>query len=210
MTVRQAMRREDEHRVCRAWRSACAMFYRVILSIVKQLVRAKFRDPERGRWEVGGFFLPPRKWGKCLDAARRRDEGGGSITHCSDSVPLGLHLVVMRSENLTFARKNRRSMNEAEVRIWGELRRLQIGYRFRRQHPIGPYLVDFACIALRLVIELDGSQHHGSPVDLERDRYLELHGWTVLRFWSWEALSDTEMVINTILGVIGELEKAAR
>jgi very-short-patch-repair endonuclease len=100
-------------------------------------------------------------------------------------------------------------MNQAEVRIWGELRRRQIEYRFRRQHPIGPYLVDFACVALRLVIELDGSQHHASPGDLERDRYLELHGWTVLRFWSWEALSDTEMVINTILGVIGELEKAA-
>jgi very-short-patch-repair endonuclease len=98
-------------------------------------------------------------------------------------------------------------MNEAEVRIWGELRRRQTGYRFRRQYPIGPYLVDFACLTLRLVIEIDGSQHMDNPADLVRDTYLQAHGWIVVRFWSWEALSDTDMVINTIIGTIRDLER---
>jgi very-short-patch-repair endonuclease len=101
-------------------------------------------------------------------------------------------------------------MNEAEVRIWGELRRGQIGHKFRRQFPIGPYLVDFACVALRLIVEIDGSQHQDSVADAARDFYLQSRGWTVLRFWSWEALSDTDMVINTIIGVIGELERKSR
>ena len=102
------------------------------------------------------------------------------------------------------ARTNRSQMNDAEVRIWVELRRQVLDARFRRQHPVGPYILDFACVALRIAIELDGSQHDGDPSDGIRDAYLTSRGWIVLRFWSWEAMSNTEGVINTILATIEE------
>jgi very-short-patch-repair endonuclease len=104
-----------------------------------------------------------------------------------------------------YARHNRQTLNDAETRIWSELRRREFGVRFRRQHPIGPYIVDFACLALKLVVELDGSQHFENTADAVRDAYLAERGWTVLRFWSWEALSDPDMVIRTISAVVEEL-----
>jgi very-short-patch-repair endonuclease len=67
-----------------------------------------------------------------------------------------------RARNQTlfgWARHNRQTLNDAEARIWSELRRRELGVRVRRQHPIGPYILDFACIALKLAVELDGSQH---------------------------------------------------
>lgn len=73
-----------------------------------------------------------------------------------------------------YARNNRKEMNEAEVRIWERV----LDVRFRRQHPVGPYILDFACVALRLAIELDGSQHESSPDDAIRDAYLASRGWT--------------------------------
>jgi very-short-patch-repair endonuclease len=109
-----------------------------------------------------------------------------------------------------YARHNRRTLNDAETRLWSELGRRGFGVRFRRQHPIGPYIVDFACIALKLAVELDGSQHFESAGDAVRDAYLAERGWTVLRFWSWEALSDPDMVVRTISAVVEELlEKQA-
>ena len=100
------------------------------------------------------------------------------------------------------ARKNRSLMNEAEVRVWVHLRRRVLDVKFRRQHPVGPYVLDFACLALRIAIELDGSQHENNPDDLARDAYLTARGWIVLRFWSWEALAHTDDVINAILATI--------
>ena len=76
--------------------------------------------------------------------------------------------------------------------------------KFRRQRPVGPYILDFACVALRIAIEFDGSQHDGDPSDAIRDAYLAARGWMVLRFWSGEALSNTDGVINTILATTEE------
>ncbi len=110
-----------------------------------------------------------------------------------------------RSPRLTAnARKNRSLMNEAEVRIWVQLRRQVLDVKFRRQHPVGPHILDFACVALRIDIELDGSQHEDNPDDAIRDAYLISRGWIVLRFWSWEALSNTDGVVSTILATIEE------
>jgi very-short-patch-repair endonuclease len=108
---------------------------------------------------------------------------------------------------LGFARANRQGMTDAEVRLWIELRRLGLGVSFRRQHPIGPYIVDFACLAIRLVIELDGSQHLDSQADKIRDAFLKRNGWTVLRFWSADVLLDVDSVVAAVSREIERLMK---
>jgi very-short-patch-repair endonuclease len=100
------------------------------------------------------------------------------------------------------SRKNRSLMNEAEVRIWMQLRRQVLDAKFRRQHPVGPYILDFACVALRIAIELDGSQHDGNPEEAIRDAYLSSRGWIVLHFWSGDALANTDGLLDTIVAVI--------
>ena len=98
------------------------------------------------------------------------------------------------------ARALRRRMTDAERRIWYFLRgRHLLGFKFRRQHPIGPYVVDFVCLAHKLVIELDGSQHATDPNDRHRDAFLHRNGFCVLRFWNNEALSHTAAVCESIL-----------
>jgi very-short-patch-repair endonuclease len=72
-------------------------------------------------------------------------------------------------------------------------------YKFRRQHPIGNYIVDFACTRHALVIELDGGQHAGSVADARRSAWLESQGWMVIRFWNSDVLTNTEGVIDAIL-----------
>ena len=98
------------------------------------------------------------------------------------------------------ARALRRRMTDAELRIWYLLRgRHLVGFKFRRQHPIGPYVVDFVCLEQKLVIELDGGQHASDPNDLRRDAFLQRNGFRVLRFWNNEALSHTAAVCESIL-----------
>jgi len=94
----------------------------------------------------------------------------------------------------------RQNTTDAERRLWAVLRdrRLQ-GYKFRRQHPIGRFIADFACTKHRLVIEADGGQHDDNPADAQRTVWLEGHGWRVIRFWNNEVLSNTEGVVSTIL-----------
>ncbi|MCW4113676.1 endonuclease domain-containing protein [Aurantimonas sp. MSK8Z-1] len=103
------------------------------------------------------------------------------------------------------ARQLRRDETEAEYRLWYELsgRRLN-GRKFVRQSPVGPYIVDFACRDARLAIEIDGSQHAGSRGDLKRTKWLNAHGWSVLRFWNTEVLHERRAVCETILAVLDE------
>jgi very-short-patch-repair endonuclease len=103
-----------------------------------------------------------------------------------------------------FARHNRGHMNDAEVRLWIELRRRALGYRFHRQRVIGRYIVDFVCVERRLVVEVDGSQHAQSERDRERDEYLERKGYRVERFWSWDVLAATNGVLDTIHEALAE------
>ena len=93
----------------------------------------------------------------------------------------------------------RRNATDAEALLWSRLRdRRLAGHKFRRQHPIGPYIADFACPDARLVIELDGGQH--SPeTDAARTAYIEEQGYMVLRFWNNEALGNPDGVLETIL-----------
>jgi very-short-patch-repair endonuclease len=77
------------------------------------------------------------------------------------------------------------------------------GLKFRRQVPVGPYIVDFLCVGARLIVEADGSQHGENHRDARRDAYLAEQGWTVLRFWNHDILQNRESVIDTILARAG-------
>ena len=104
------------------------------------------------------------------------------------------------------ARRLRRNPTDAEKKLWSLLRRKQLsGYRFRRQVPIGPYVVDFACLAAHLVIEVDGGQHAVS-VDKDRQRtaWLESRGYKVVRFWNNDVLGNPDGVLQTILRALGD------
>ncbi|QLF93115.1 endonuclease domain-containing protein [Pseudomonas sp. ABC1] len=97
------------------------------------------------------------------------------------------------------AKRLRRDMTDAEQRLWYYLRGHRfLGLKFKRQKPIGPYIVDFICMERWLVIELDGGQHQQSEADKIRDRYLASRGYRVLRFWNHEALLETEAVLERI------------
>lgn len=102
------------------------------------------------------------------------------------------------------ARRLRRNQTDAERKLWQKLRHRQlIGARFRRQHPIGPFIADFCSTEHRLVIELDG-RHHASQGgrDRERTKYLNHRGYRVLRFWDDEVLKETAVVVEVIAGTI--------
>jgi very-short-patch-repair endonuclease len=98
------------------------------------------------------------------------------------------------------ARNLRQNSTDAEIRLWSALRdRRLAGYRFRRQHPIGPFVVDFACTRHRLIVEADGGQHDDNAADDKRTEWLKREGWRVLRFWNNDILANTNGVIETIL-----------
>ena len=99
------------------------------------------------------------------------------------------------------ARQLRRNMTEAEKRLWSRLRSNRLGVHFRRQHRVGPYIVDFACLERKLIVEVDGGQHNepdGLAHDARRTVFLNRDGYTVLRFWNNEVLGRTDDVVETI------------
>ena len=98
------------------------------------------------------------------------------------------------------ARQLRQDLTDAERRMWSALRDRRLAtYKFRRQHPIGRYIVDFACTRHTLVIELDGGQHADRAADARRTTWLESQGWRVIRFWNNDVLSNASGVIERIL-----------
>ncbi len=104
----------------------------------------------------------------------------------------------------TFARKLRKSETDAERKIWQQLRSRSLnGAKFRRQHPIGPYIVDFICINEKLIIELDGGQHQQQQdYDAKRTAFLEQSGYRVLRFWDDDVLMRTADVMQLIFNAL--------
>ena len=100
------------------------------------------------------------------------------------------------------ARALRQSENDAEWTFWAEVRNRRLnGYKFVRQEPIGPYFADFACRELKLVIELDGSQHAENKQDVVRNCFMNENGWSVARFWSFDVLQNREAVLETVLAI---------
>ena len=97
------------------------------------------------------------------------------------------------------ARYLRNNLTEAEQRLWYRLKGNQLlGCKFRRQAPIGPYIVDFVCFDRKLVVEVDGGQHLNSESDLYRTTWLEGEGFCVLRFWNDQVLRETDAVVEAI------------
>jgi very-short-patch-repair endonuclease len=91
----------------------------------------------------------------------------------------------------------------AEAVLWDELKAKKLGgHKFVRQMPLGPYFADFACRSHKLVVELDGSQHAESSYDRRRDEYRRNQGYSVLSFWSQDALKQSGSVCETILAAL--------
>ncbi|TND00873.1 MAG: hypothetical protein FD120_2714 [Gammaproteobacteria bacterium] len=104
----------------------------------------------------------------------------------------------------SLARTLRSGMTDAERRLWYYLRARRLeGFKFRRQVVIEPYIVDFVCIDVKLIVEADGSQHcDRRDADEERTLYLERRGYRVLRFWNHEILNSTTDVLEHIHGAL--------
>jgi len=105
-------------------------------------------------------------------------------------------------------RNLRKNMTPAEQRLWKHLRGKRLGgYRFRRQQPLGQYILDFVCVDAKLVIEIDGGQHaEQTAYDETRTRYLQNLGFTVIPFWNNEVLQQTDAVLTDILHKLEELK----
>ncbi len=108
-------------------------------------------------------------------------------------------IALQRSRNL------RREMTDAEHKLWQSLRGKQIGgFRFRRQHVLGSYIVDFVCLEAGLIIEVDGSQHsENADYDMARTVWLAQQGFRVLRFWNNEVLLNLDGVLCSIGQALG-------
>jgi len=109
------------------------------------------------------------------------------------------HKPPLPSRTLATAKSLRTTSTDAEIKLWYHLRAKRLGgLKFRRQHPIPPYVADFFCEELKLVIELDGSQHN-EGADSARIHALERQGLLILRFWDNQVLQEIEAVLEAIL-----------
>ena len=114
---------------------------------------------------------------------------------------------LMTSRNLRGrARRLRKEMTDAERRLWSRLRKRQLfGCRFRRQFPMGNYIIDFVCLEHRLIVEVDGGQHSEQvDYDSARTAWLEQQGYRLLRFWNDVVLSETDSVVTSIAEALDE------
>jgi len=98
----------------------------------------------------------------------------------------------------------RTGQTDAEAKLWLHLRGKRFsGYKFKRQQPIGPFIVDFVCLRQRLIIEADGGQHtDAAEYDQSRTAWLEAQGFRVLRFWNNDILQRTDDVLDSILNAL--------
>lgn len=109
-----------------------------------------------------------------------------------------------------FAQDLRRNMTDSERRLWAGLRAEQLGFKFRRQHPLGHYIADFACLSPKLIIELDGDQHRDAQrYDQKRDAFFRAQGFEVLRFPSNAPLMTLDGVLQAIFNHITALAAPA-
>ena len=108
-------------------------------------------------------------------------------------------------KQLDFARQLRSTQTETENLLWSHLRAHRLsGLKFRRQQPIGAYVVDFLCPDKKLIVELDGGQHQERVAyDEVRDAWLKSEGYTVLRYWNNEVMGNLEGVLEDIVRAAG-------
>ena len=117
---------------------------------------------------------------------------------------LPLRMPMRDGAKTKFARQLRRNMTDAERLLWSRLRARQLGgHRFRRQHPIGPFIVDFVCLDAKLIVEIDGGQHNDTTLDVNRNTRLQAAGFRVLRFWTNDVLSNITGVCEATAEALG-------
>lgn len=147
---------------------------------LKQHAAPEITPPLRGSRQAKGASPPARRWGVIRRGYRQR--------------------------TLTTAQTLRRNRTDAEGLLWHYLRHNQLdGHRFRRQHPIGPYIVDFACLSRKILIELDGSQHaERQDDDKKRDAFLLARGYRVLRFWNNDVFKNCFGILERIYEAVTE------
>lgn len=106
-----------------------------------------------------------------------------------------------KSKQRRDAKHLRTFQTPAERNFWYNVRGHRLGgYKFRRQHPIGPYIVDFVCLSARLIVELDGGQHASQQkYDEKRDAFLKEQGFRVIRFWNDQMLKSRDVVLELVL-----------
>jgi very-short-patch-repair endonuclease len=116
----------------------------------------------------------------------------------------------MRKGMLSRAKSLRTSQTNAEQRLWYQLRAHRfMDLKFKRQKPLGPYIVDFVCLERRLIVELDGGQHAEQAVyDQQRDQWLRNQGYQVLRFWNNDVMQQLDAVLEQIRCAIGSTEES--
>jgi very-short-patch-repair endonuclease len=113
-----------------------------------------------------------------------------------------MHVSTLTSKR---AKALRRDLTDAERILWSRLKGRQLGWQFRVQHPVGPYIADFACVRLKLIVEIDGATHSTSKErahDEARTRCLETEGWALLRFWNDEVYRNLDGVMTAITGCL--------
>jgi len=130
------------------------------------------------------------------------DHGSSKVRASKVAAPTCHRKPPLNSELLSFARKLRQRHTDAERFMWALLRdRRFCGFKFRRQHPCGRYILDFYCHEAKLAIELDGGQHNTDAArrtDKNRNAFLADERIDVLRFWNHEVLGETEAVLEAI------------
>jgi adenine-specific DNA-methyltransferase len=107
-----------------------------------------------------------------------------------------------------FARQLRHEQTDAERRLWRVLRNRRLAqHKFRRQQPIGPYAVDFVCLEMKLIVELDGERHdqpESIAADAERTVFVKQEGFRVLRFWNRDLDASIDSVLEAIFRALRE------
>lgn len=120
----------------------------------------------------------------------------------------------MADTTLQRARRMRKQMTPQELALWLRLREFKgLGWHFRRQSPEPPYILDFVCRAVKLVVEVDGVHHASakqSAHDQERDSVLAARGFHVLRFWASDVESELDGVVEAILNALGQANPTRR
>jgi very-short-patch-repair endonuclease len=121
---------------------------------------------------------------------------------------------IIAPRNRRFAKAMRQDMTRDELRLWQHLRKPGLeGLRFRRQAPIGAYIVDFFCPERKLIVEVDGDQHGfeaGEAHDLQRDAWLRDRGYRVLRFSNRDVMTNLNGVCDTIIAAAAERQRDTR
>jgi very-short-patch-repair endonuclease len=144
--------------------------------------------------------------GDCLPQPWEKGISGFTIWPMMDSVWMINGRRPRRMTAPTRALELRRNPTPAETKLWSRLRAHQLaGVGFRRQHAIGPFIVDFCAPREKLIIEVDGSQHlDQEEYDAERTAYLEIRGYQVMRFFNNQVENDIEAVLQAIYNVVSE------